>query len=270
MPVITVVTPVHDGGDTFLGDTFACLSSQSLPHGWGMQWLLQEDGQTGRPLEKVPDTSWISKGSGRRGGAAWARTMALPRAEGALLRCLDADDLLPDAHTLARDIEVLTERPDVGWVAAPCLDLMPDGSLRPGPNDPEPGPLPPRALLDGLIDDACPVMCTTVTLHTDLVRAIGAWPALPAAEDMALPLAAEAVSPGWMQEEPGELYRKHPDQTTATPEYLDPTEFDTRKRVLIDHAEALHRTGWRWTPSQPLSASPHTAEADRPMSTVSL
>ncbi len=55
---------------------------------------MQEDGRTGKPLDAVPDAPWISKGAGRWGGAAQARTLGLARATGTLLRRVD--DLLPD------------------------------------------------------------------------------------------------------------------------------------------------------------------------------
>jgi len=248
MPKITVLTPVHEGGDGYIAELHECLASQRLPEGWEVEWVLQEDGRTGRPLASVPDAPWISKGVGRWGGAAQARTMGLARATGSLLRCVDADDLLPDSETLARDIDVLTSNPTYGWTVAPCLDLFPDGRRAPGPYDPDPGPLAPGALLDGAKRGEMPVMGTTLTARTDVVRLVGGWPAIPAFEDAAIVLFCEAVSSGWMQRLPGEIYRKHEGQHTASLAYHDAEETQLRQQIVLDRAEALHASGWRWTP----------------------
>ncbi|MFG3047185.1 GltA [Streptomyces sp. NPDC048202] len=249
MPTLSVLTPVHDGGYAYLGELGDSLRAQRLPGGWRLQWVVQEDGVTGRPAAQLPDEPWISTGTGRHGGAARARTLGLARVTGALLRCVDADDLLPDADTLARDIEVLSTHPDRAWTVAPCLDLHPDGRLEPGPYDPAPGPLPARTLLDGAARGAMPVVGTTQTVHTELVRLLGGWPALPAFEDGALLLSCEAVSPGWMQSAPGTLYRKHPTQHTASDAFHDRAESRLRVQIAVQRAEALHTAGWRWRPT---------------------
>lgn len=247
MPTISVITPVHAGGDEFLLETYESIRSQRLPAGWSVQWVIQEDGHSGIPLAQVPDAPWISKGSGRPGGAARARTLALLRTYGDLVRCLDADDLFADPDVLARDIAVLSTHADLGWCVAPTLDLHPDGSLHPGPYDPPPGRLPSGFLLASARDRGIPVMGTTMTARTDLVRALGGWPALPGYEDAALLLACEAVSDGWMQEHPGEIYRRHSGQTTVSPEYQNPDEKEARISAGIERAASLANTGWRWS-----------------------
>lgn len=248
MPTITVLTPVHEGGYAYLHELHECLSDQKLPTGWQLEWVVQEDGRTDKPLGAIPDAPWISKGAGRWGGAAQARTLGLARATGSLLRCVDADDLLPDQETLARDIEILEVNPSYGWTVAPCLDLRPDGRLEPGPCDPDPGLLPERALLDGAKRGLLPVMGTTLTARTGLVRLVGGWPAIPAFEDAAVVLLCEAVSRGWMQAKPGEVYRKHPSQHTVSTDYHDAEEKRLRQEIVIDRVEAMHASGWRWSP----------------------
>lgn len=243
MPTITVLTPVHEGGCVYLHELHECLARQQLPAGWLLEWVVQEDGRTGKPLEAVPDAPWISKGAGRWGGAAQARTLGLARATGSLLRCVDADDLLPDQETLARDIAILEANPSFGWTVAPCLDLYPDGRLEPGPCDPDPGLLPERVLLDGAKCGLLPVMGTTLTARTDLVRFVGGWPAIPAFEDAAVVLFCEAVSRGWMQAKPGEIYRRHPGQHTASAAYHDAEDRRLRQVIVIDRAETLYASG---------------------------
>ncbi|MGI8334386.1 glycosyltransferase family 2 protein [Actinomadura scrupuli] len=249
MPTISVITPVYEGGHRHLGEAYRSLVEQPLPEGWSWQWIVQEDGRSGKPASCLPADPRISAGSGRRGGAAIARTMALARATGTLIRALDADDLLP-VGTLARDIETLQANPELGWCVSPCLDLLPDGTLVPGPYDPPPGPLPQGLLAEGFAAGKLPVMGTTLTAHADLVRAVGGWPALPAYEDVALLLACEAVAAGWMNAEAGEIYRKHPRQSTKFSAYRDPDEIAARTASILARTETLRRSRWQWAPSR--------------------
>ena len=82
------------------------------------QWVVQVDGHTprGAPVGmpgQVAGDARVSLAAGRAGRAAMARTTALARVRGQLLRMLDADDLLTPG-ALARDINILAARPDIG------------------------------------------------------------------------------------------------------------------------------------------------------------
>jgi glycosyltransferase involved in cell wall biosynthesis len=253
MPVFSVVTPVYHGGDAYLLESYESVAAQRLPKGWALQWLVQEDGKTGKPLDRLPDKSWISKGIGPTGGAARTRTLALYRVDGVLLRTLDADDLFPDEYTLARDVEALAANPDLGWTVAPALDLYPDGRIVPGPYDPPPGRLPTGFLAEALRAGALPVMGTTATIYTELALAHGGWPAIPAFEDVGPLLAAEAVVDGWMQDKPGEIYRKHPTQSTNDPDYRDVADKAVRIGLVLGRADAIRRLGWKWQSRDPVT-----------------
>lgn len=246
MPVISIVTAVHNGGHQYLAEAYESLCEQDLPDGWTWQWVIQEDGTTGIPFDRLPDDPRISAGMGRHGRAAMARTMALERVNGVLTRALDADDLLAPG-ALQRDIETITAHPHIGWCVSACLDLAPDGQLVPGPYDPPPGPLPPGILAEGYRVGRLAVMGTTLCAYTELLEAVGGWQALPASEDVALLVVCEALSPGWMIGEVSEIYRKHPQQSTADLAYSDPREKASRLSILMSRVEALRRAGWQWT-----------------------
>ncbi|MEV0505432.1 glycosyltransferase family A protein [Streptomyces spectabilis] len=248
MSLISIVTPVKEGGAEYLGEAYESLASQTLPPGWEWEWVVQEDGRSGFLSSVLPRDDRISLGIGRQGGAAMARTMALGRVRGQLIRALDADDLLPSG-ALRRAIVTLVENPHISWCVSACLDLMPDGSLRPGPYDPPPGPLEDGVMLAGYQAARFPVVGTTMTAHTDLVNALGGWAAVPASEDVALLVLCEAVSQGWMLKEPGAIYRKHPRQSTAQPAHWDPDERAALEEVLMPRLDALRSLGWRWNPS---------------------
>ncbi|WP_320775648.1 glycosyltransferase [Streptomyces sp. CRN 30] len=246
---ISVVTPVHAGGDAYLHEAYASLRGERsrLPDGWDLRWVVQEDGRSGRPLKGLPDDPWISPGSARRGGPGVARTMALPRATGDLVRTLDADDaVLPGG--LARDIRTMTAHPGIGWCVSAGLDLLPDGTTAPGPYDPPEGPLAFATLLAAYDDDLFPVIGTHLTVRRTLLLALGGWPAVPAWEPIATVLNCAAVAPGRMIAEPSGYYRKHPGQTTAQADYSEVAEAGELRAVIKAQALALHALGWRWTP----------------------
>lgn len=253
MPTITVLTAVLDGRHQFLRDAYMSLLQQQMPDGWTWEWVVQEDGETGRPAHELDaDDPRVSTGTAPRGRAATARTYALSRATGDLVRTLDADDMLiPGA--LAQDIQLLTDRPDLAWCVSPAIDVRPDGSEKPGPRDPVAGPLPPRFLYEGERDGLLQVLGTTLCTYTDLVRAVGGWQALPADEDVALLLAVEAVSDGWMHSAPSLYYRRWDGQTTAQQDKTGPADHSPRRQVVLDHADAMRAAGWRW--KAPLSLS---------------
>lgn len=266
MPTISVITPVVDGKQEHIGAAYQSLLDQEMPAGWAWQWIVQEDGETGRPLAELPPDPRISAGAGRRGGAATARTLALSRAGGELIRGLDADDvLLPGA--LERDIATLTEHPEVGWCVSPAVDLLPDGSLKPGPRDPDPGPLPARFLADGERGGMLQVLGTTACAHTQLIRALGGWAALPQAEDAALVLALEAAADGWMIGEPSLLYRRWSGNSTVDVDKSLPQQATVWRTVMLDRVDALHALGWRWS-SHPLPHPPSWQQAEQNRSTV--
>lgn len=245
--IVSVVTPVHEGGDAYLHEAYESVRDERerLPDGWDLQWLVQEDGTTGEPFRTLPDEPWISTGGAARGGAGVARTMALPRATGELVRALDADDLLAPGG-LVRDIDAMEAHPGTGWCISAGLDLLPDGSTAPGPYDPPEGPLAYETLLTAYDDDLFPVLGTHLTARTPLLLAVGGWPALPAWEAIAVVLRCAAVSDGWMIGTPGGLYRKHPAQTTAQAAYAGVADAAQLRAAVREQAEALRATGWRW------------------------
>ncbi|MFB6772785.1 glycosyltransferase [Streptomyces sp. NPDC056337] len=245
--IISVVTPVYDGGAKYLSEAYESLRDERerLPDGWDVQWLVQEDGTTGRPLRGIPEEPWISPGMASKSGAGATRTMALSRATGGLVRALDADDVvLPGG--LARDIAALEAHPEMGWCISAGLDLLPDGSTTAGPYDPPEGPLTYETLLAAYDDDRFPVISTHLTARTTLLLAVGAWPAIPAWEAIAAVMCCAAVSDGWMISAPGGIYRKHPGQMTSQSSYAVVADQAELRTIVRAQAVALRGTGWRW------------------------
>jgi len=237
--VISVITAVHGATVGHLPAAYASLASQVLPAGWDWEWLVQEDGLTGllhgSPLTAADQR--ILPGTGPAGGPGVARTLALARATGTLIRVLDADDLLmPGA--LARDIVALA---DHAYTTSAALDLLPDGSDA-TVVDPHPGgPLVRGTLLKLWRRDSyrLPVHPATLCIRRELLLALGGWMALPASEDTGLLIAANTVRDGWHLAEPSLRYRKWPGQTTAQPAHHEPSQRATRIRLIEQRAGAL-------------------------------
>ena len=243
MSTLSIITPVYSGGDEFLIDAYRSLRDQQLPTGWEWEWIVQEDGTTGYPLRRLPRDPRITPGCGRAGRACMARTAALSRASGSLVRTLDADDLLTPG-ALARDIAVLTEHPELGWTACAALDLHPDGTLTGVDTDPPGGRLALGSLFASYTTRRLAILGTTLCVRRDLVLALGGWPALPSSEDVGLMLALDAVAPGWFITEVGAHYRKHPAQSTQAAAFHDPQEATAKRAIITERVNALRRLGW--------------------------
>lgn len=252
MPVYSVITPVFDGGHQHLHEALKSFQDQEMPAGWTWEWIVQEDGRTGRPLSALPRDDRISYATGARGGAGMARTLGLARSSGDIIRALDADDLLTPG-ALFRDIQTLAGAREIGWCISSALDLLPDGSLVPGPYDPPAGPLSYADLRAHYEADRFPVVGTHLAVRATLLRALGGWPALPALEALALVLSCAAVAPGQMISSPGGIYRKHEAQTTAQPGYRQEDEFATVRAAILRRLDALALMHWRWMPEKDYS-----------------
>ncbi|MBD0690267.1 glycosyltransferase family 2 protein [Streptomyces sp. CBMA123] len=238
--LVTVITPVYGPSAEYLADAYKSLLDQDLPNGWDWQWVIQQDGETDDVAPHVPDDARISFGRGRHGRAGMARTMGLSRAIGQFVKVLDADDQLP-AGTLARDIAILTSRPDVAWTTSRVLDLLPDGSTVGFDQDPPAGPIERGEVLAHwkAHDFRAQVHPATLCIRRDLLLALGGWMALPASEDTGLLLALNAVSRGWFIEETGLLYRKWPGQSTHQAAHSHEIERAARMGVIQARAESL-------------------------------
>lgn len=239
--VISIITAVHAPAVKFLPEAYDSLLRQDLPEGWDWQWVVQEDGQTDALPGAIPADSRISFGSGRPGGPGVARTLALSRATGSLVKVLDADDMLTPG-SLARDIDALTSNPNVGWTSAKGLDLLPDGTTVGWDQDD-----PPGGVLEGSFvfdfwrthDYRLPVLPAALCIRRELIFALGGWMALPASEDAGLLLAASVVSDGYFIAETGMLYRKWPGQSTAGAAHTDVVERPARMAVIEERVQAL-------------------------------
>lgn len=238
--VISIITPVYRPVPEYLRAAYESIRRQELPAGWSWRWIVQEDGETGEVAGLLPEDPRISTGQGRHGGPGTARTLAMSRLSGELVKVLDADDMLTPG-ALARDIAVMNDHPDVGWTTSRVLDLLPDGSTVGFDQDPPEGRITSGTVLNHwqAHDYRAQVHPASLCIRRDLLLALGGWMALPASEDTGLLIAADAVSDGYFTAEAGLLYRKWQGQSTNQAAHTEPTEWTARMEIIRARAIAL-------------------------------
>ncbi|MBB5085188.1 glycosyltransferase family 2 protein [Nonomuraea endophytica] len=240
MPLISIVTPSYNPVPDHLLAAYESVRSQRLPDGWDLEWVIQEDGSTGAAMEILPPDPIVTFATGRRGGVALTRNLALARSGGELIKNLDHDDvLMPDV--LMRDIGVLAADPLVQWTTSRVLDLLPDGSTVAFASDPPGGRLEPGFVYDHWRANnyRLPVHPTTICVRRELAVALGGWMGIPGSDDTGLLVPASVISHGWFHSEVGLLYRKWPGQETARTEHYAALEWDLRMRLVAERAEAV-------------------------------
>lgn len=242
-PVVSVVTAVDPHRADHLPDTWDSLRNQEMPDGWGWEWLIQCDSTDHTDQEmvrkQVPDDERISFAASRHGGPGIARTMALARAHGKLVKTLDADDQLTSG-VLARDIAAHAE-PGVQWSASRALNEHPDGQRQ------EHYPWNPREgrIISGAAwrlyerEHRILVHPATLCVRYPLLLALGGWMALPASEDTGLLMALDACADGWFHTEPGLIYRRWAQQMSQSHEHHDPDELNARRTLVSRRSAAV-------------------------------
>lgn len=242
--IISVITAVDPKRAEHLPDAWESLRGQVLPDGWSWEWLVQCDSTDEAAQQRVrallPDEDKrVSFGASRTGGPGVARTMALARAEGALIKTLDADDRLCDG-VLARDIDACLQR-GVMWSASRVLDDRDGELVEHFEDNPSPGRV--RSLSAYIAytkeDYRLLVHPASMCINYDVLVALGGWMALPASEDTALLLALDSLYDGWFHDEPGLIYRRWAPQMSAQPEHVDEAELEARRSLIIARSRAL-------------------------------
>jgi glycosyltransferase involved in cell wall biosynthesis len=248
VPLISVITAVHEPVAGYLREAADSVAAQRLPAGWELEWLVQEDGD--RPAARDLAAGARYEANGARLGTATTRNIALSRARGRLVAVLDYDDvLLPDG--LATLIQDFDRHPGIGWAVGQADDLI-DGERVPFELR-YPCGVVPAGQVGRLYERTglCQVACAGLVMPTDVVRAFGGWGAIPRAQDVALLIALSEVYDGYQDPAVTWLYRKHPGQTTH------PAKVDVwgkqQDRFIRQRLDAV-RSGALAGPRQGLSA----------------
>lgn len=253
MPTLTVITAVHPDKAAHLGALAASIREQQLPPTWQLEWRVQEDGEMVTVDRFLPrgvfsPAECIVAANGSQWGSAASRNLGIAPSSGEIVRNADADDILPPG-ALARDVELLSSHPHVGWVTSAAIDF--DGDAPPSVETDHHRDNPPQGPIDGLwlretwkARGVPPVHPATLAVRRPLVMALGGWRALPGSADTALLVALSCISPGYFLESLGLYYRRWEHQTTNTPLHDDPVIKSRRLTFIEEQASALLATPW--------------------------
>lgn len=245
MPRISIITAAYEPRSQFLSETAASVARQTLPSGWDLEWIVQEDGPTpllDRTLSSHPFVEYQSN-HGQLGIAA-TRNLALSRATGALVQVLDHDDvLLPSA--LETLIAVFDGSDTVHWAVGQADDLMPDGTRHAYPPGLPFGVVPAGTANRWAVEHQgnWPVHCAGLMMRTATVRALGGWAGIPAEDDISLFAALAEITDGYFHQATTWLYRQHDQQTFRSAAWR--ARSSAGRRIALQRAAAIRLTGMR-------------------------
>ncbi|SNY52050.1 glycosyltransferase family 2 protein [Paractinoplanes atraurantiacus] len=245
MPTVSVITAAYAPSAAYLAETVASVDAQRLPHGWDLEWIVQEDGAAPSLAHHFARAPYVRyEANGAQLGIAATRNLGLSRATGDLIQVLDSDDmLLPGA------LESLIPKFDehrIHWAIGQADDLMPDGSRVEWPSAFPDGIVPAGSVNRHAEEHGgnWPIHCAGLLLRAVTLRAIGGWVGLPSDEDIAMFAALSQISDGYNLDGKTWLYRQHPQQITraSTTRHLS----EDCRRFALQRAKAIEATGLKF------------------------
>lgn len=120
MSTVSVIIPAYNQGH-FLAEAVTSVLAQTYPH---LEVIIVDDGSTDNTavIARTFTDSRVRYVYKQNGGLSSARNEGIRHAQGEFLSYLDSDDcFLPEK--LARLVEVLTTRPDLGFVAGQAIPV---------------------------------------------------------------------------------------------------------------------------------------------------
>ncbi len=217
MPTVSVITAAFAPSADHLAETILGVEQQTLPPGWDLEWVVQEDGAKPCLKDRFSTLKYCRyEQNDAHLGIAATRNLALGRALGDLIQVLDADDvLLPGA--LATLVAHFDDA-HIHWAVGQADDLMPDGSRVTWDSALEYGIVPAGAANAWAESHGgnWPIHCAGLMLRSLSLRAIGGWVGLPGDEDIAMFAALSQITDGYNLDRTTWLYRQHPKQATRS------------------------------------------------------
>jgi glycosyltransferase involved in cell wall biosynthesis len=215
VPTVSIITAAFAPSADYLAETVSGVQCQTLPRGWDLEWVVQEDGASPFLADRFSGLDYVRyEPNEAHLGIATTRNLALSRAAGDLIQVLDSDDvLLPGA--IASLVPHFDDT-DIHWAVGQADDLMPDGSRITWNSALDYGTVPA-----GIVNEwaeahggTWPIHCAGLMLRSLSLRAVGGWVGLPGGEDIAMFTVLSQISNGYNVDRTTWLYRQHPGQTT--------------------------------------------------------
>lgn len=215
MPLLSILTAAIGQRAGLIAETGDSLAGQTLPDGWQLEWIVQEDGpdpSLAAVIDRFPFARYAAHDA--QLGIAGTRNLGLTRVSGELVQSVDCDDLILPGG-LGQALAAFASEPGIHWVSAQADDLLPDGTRVVFEPYLPPGLVAPGAV-GAFIDerDLMPIACPGLMMRTTTVRALGGWAANPRWDDTALFVALAELTPGYVTPEVTWLYRQHDGQTS--------------------------------------------------------
>lgn len=263
MRTISILTAAYAPTAKYLPATIASVDIQSLPEGWQLEWIVQEDGPEPALAELVEHLPYVRyEANNAQLGLSQTRNLALSRVTGELLHVLDHDDvLLPGALT--------TLVPHFGaypihWAIGQADDLTPDGERVPYASALAYGLLAAGQVNKWAEDHGgnWPIHCAGLVMRTASVRALGGWVASPADDDVAMFAALSELADGYNEPTVTWLYRHHPEQTHRMAKWQAWSMVG--RRISLQRAAAVRAAGL-WLPADTRRQAGHEPAAVGPL-----
>lgn len=239
---LSIITAAYAPLAHFFDDTIESVLAQTMPEGWTLEWLVQEDGEIPSLENRLLKHSVIRyDANGAHTGIAATRNLALTRARGDVIHVLDHDDvLLPDAYS--RLLPRLEER-DVHWVVGQADDWLTDGGRRPYASALPFGRIEAGAVNSWAIEHEgnWPIHCAGLIMRTTLVRAVGGWGGVPVDDDIVMFSAMSELAAGYNDPSTTWLYRIHERQTHRSAQWRERST--DGRRIALQRIQALRASG---------------------------
>lgn len=247
MPLVSIITAAYAPLADFLSDTITSVQAVTLPAGWELEWIVQEDGDHPELAERFASVEQARySANGRQMGISATRNLALSRASGVLLQALDQDDLvLPNLLTT---LIPRFEEHQIHWAIGQADDIMTDGQRRSFP------PLIRFGLMKaGDVNQWAtehggnwPIHGAALMMRAASWRALGGWTGIPYDDELATFAALSQITDGYHEETLTWLYRYHPKQTHRTEAALALSA--TGRRIALQRAAAVEALGLDFLP----------------------
>lgn len=235
---LSIITAAFAPLADYFPETINSVTSQDLPSGWSLEWLVQEDGADPRLEQLTNGFDCVSyAANGVQTGIAATRNLALTRATGDLVLVLDHDDiLLPDALS---ELIPLFDDPQVSWAVGQADDLHQDGTRSTYESALPFGVIPPGAVNNWAMqhEGNWPIHCAGLVLRTHLVRAFGGWGGSPVDDDIIMFAALSECVSGVNHRATTWLYRVHDRQTSKSAKWRERNR--DGRRIALQRVEAI-------------------------------
>jgi glycosyltransferase involved in cell wall biosynthesis len=221
MPLVSVITPTQVRNADHIGEVWRSVQAEArtLPEGWELEWVVQEDGTDPGVVDRLPDDDRVRFDAlGVQAGSAATRNHALARSRGDVVAGLDHDDWY-EPGGLSALLAPLRAHPDVAWSCGRCTWVMEDGATWTKDDVLSAGRVTARTVTDHYLEaDDFPFPAAVTAFRRTPLVAHGGWPAVARSTDAILLASFSDRWDGWWVDAVVAAYRRWGAQKTVQPQ----------------------------------------------------